>query len=115
MGFGVAQFRAKVQSLTGQSDADYTPRHAAYDLKKLRDKRLITKMGRSRRYDVSPTSTRALTALLVLRDHVIQPVLACVHTAQPELFAGTNLLSRSTLPPPAPRHAAPLSRIGIAA
>src|SRR6202521_4116706 len=28
MGFGVAQFRAKVQSLTGQPDAVYTPRHA---------------------------------------------------------------------------------------
>ena len=84
MGFGVAQFRARVQSLTGQSDADYTPRHAAYDLKKLRGKQLIAKMGRSRRYDVSPASMRAVTALLVLRDHVIQPVLAGVSTTQPE-------------------------------
>ena len=84
MGFGVAQFRARVQSLTGQSDADYTPRHAAYDLKKLRGKQLIAKMGRSRRYDVSPASMRAVTALLVLRDHVIQPVLAAVSTTQPE-------------------------------
>jgi len=84
MRFGVAQFRARVQSLTGQSDADYTPRHAAYDLKKLRGKQLIAKIGRSRRYDVSPASMRAVTALLVLRDHVIQPVLAGVRTTQPE-------------------------------
>ena len=83
MGFGVAQFRARVQSMTGQSDADYTARHAAYDLKKLRGKKLIAKMGRSRRYDVSPTSMRAATALLVLRDHVIQPVLAGVCATQP--------------------------------
>ncbi len=33
MGFGVARFRAKVQSMTGQSEADYTQRHATYDLK----------------------------------------------------------------------------------
>ena len=84
VGFGVAHFRAKVQSMTGQPDADYTSRHAAYDLKKLRGKELIAKMGRSRRYDVSPASMRAVTALLVLRDHVIQPVLAGVRATQPE-------------------------------
>jgi hypothetical protein len=84
MGFGIAQFRAKVQSMTGQSDADYTPRHAAYDLKKLRGKELIAKMGRSRRYDVSPASMRAVTALLVLRKHVIQPLLAGVRSTRPE-------------------------------
>jgi len=76
MGFGVAGFRAKVQSMTGQLDADYTQRHAAYDLKKLRGKHLIIKIGRSRRYQVSPSSMRAITALHVLRDHVIRPVLA---------------------------------------
>jgi len=84
MGFGVAQFRTKVQSMTGQCDADYTPRHAAYDLKKLRGKELIAKMGRSRRYDVWPSSMRAVTALHVLRHHVIQPVLAGVRATQPE-------------------------------
>ena len=43
MGFGVTQFRAKVLSMIGQSDADYTPRNAAYDLKKLRGKQSIAK------------------------------------------------------------------------
>ena len=78
MGFGVAQFRAKVQSMTGQAEADYTQRHAAYDLKKLRGKQLITKLGRSRRYEVSASSMRAVSALYVLRDQVIRPVLAGV-------------------------------------
>src|SRR5216684_1685112 len=73
-------FRAKVQSMTGQSDGDYTPRQAAYDLKKLRAKNLITKLGRSRRYELSPPSMRAVTALLVLREHVIRPLLAGVQT-----------------------------------
>jgi len=88
-GFGVAQFRAKVQSMTGQAEADYTHRHAAYDLKKLRGKQLITKLGRSRRYDVSASSMRAVSALYVLRDQVIRPILAGVratqHTPQPTL------------------------------
>jgi hypothetical protein len=109
MGFGVAQFRTKVQSMTGQSDADYTPRHAAYDLKKLRGKQLIAKMGRSRRYDVSPSSIRAVTALHVLRHHVIQPILAGVRATQPE-SPPTRACSRCPLSPPAPRPAAPPSR-----
>jgi hypothetical protein len=83
MGFGVAQFRAKVQSMTGQLEADYTQRHAAYDLKKLRGKQLIAKLGRSRRYEVSASSMRAVSALYVLRDQVIRPLLAGVRTTQP--------------------------------
>jgi hypothetical protein len=82
MEFGVAQFRATVQSMTGQAEADYTHRHAAYDLKKLRGKQLITKLGRSRRYEVSASSMRAVSALYVLRDQVIRPVLAGVRTTQ---------------------------------
>ncbi len=66
--------------MTGQSDGDYTPRQAAYDLKKLRAKDLITKLGRSRRYQLSPPSMRAITALLVLREHVIGPLLAGART-----------------------------------
>ena len=68
--------------MTGQSEADYTQRHATYDLKKLRGKDLSTKMGRSRRYEVSASSMRAITALQVLRDHVIRPVLAGVQATQ---------------------------------
>jgi hypothetical protein len=82
MGFGVAGFRAKLLSMTGQSEADYTQRHAGYDLKKLRGKHLIIKLGRSRRYQVSPSSMCAVTALHVLREHVIRPVLANVRTTQ---------------------------------
>ena len=79
-GFSATDFRAKVQSMTGQSDGDYTLRQAAYDLKKLRAKDLITKLGRSRRYQLSPPSMRAITALLVLREHVIAPLLAGART-----------------------------------
>jgi len=79
-GFTTAHFTAKVQSITGLPDGDYTPRQAAYDLKKLRAKNLITKLGRSRRYQLMPPSMRAATALLVLREHVIRPLLAGART-----------------------------------
>jgi len=84
LGFTVSQFRAKVLAMTGQADGDYSPRHAAYDLKKLRGKHLITKMGRSRRYELCAVSMRAIAALQILRDHVIRPVLAGVRAPHQE-------------------------------
>ena len=73
-GFTVADLAARVQAMTGLAEADYTVRQAAYDLHKLRGKQLVTKPGRSRRYQVPPDAARTMTALLVLRDHVI----ACI-------------------------------------
>jgi len=77
-GFTVAQLAAKVQQMTGQTDRDYTTRQAAYDLKKLRGKHLVVKPGRSRRYHAPPQALRTITALLVLREQVIGPILAGV-------------------------------------
>ena len=96
LGFGVSQFRAKVLAMTGQLDADYSPRHAAYDLKKLRGKQLLTKMGRSRRYELCPSSMRTIAALQILRDHVIRPVLAGIRA--------TDRQAQPTLSPALDRH-----------
>ncbi len=74
-GFTVAELAARVQSMTG-AGADYTIRQAAYDLRKLRGKALVVKPGRSRRYHVPPHAARTLSALTVLRDHVLAPVIA---------------------------------------
>ncbi len=73
-GFTVADFTATVQAMSGQ--AGYTTRQAAYDLRKLRGKALAVKPARSRRYQIPPQAARAITALLVLRDQVIAPLLA---------------------------------------
>ncbi len=51
-------------------------RRAAYDLKKLRGKGLITRVGKSRRYTIPPQALRAITALVLLREKVIRPILA---------------------------------------
>lgn len=75
-GFTVADLAARVQSMTGQAEADYTLRQAAYDLRKLRGKGLVAKPGRSRRYHVPPHASRTITALTVLRDQVLGPILA---------------------------------------
>lgn len=72
-GFTVGQLAAKVCTMTGHS---YTARQAAYDLRKIRGKRLIDKPGRSRRYHLPDDAARTIAALLTLRDHVIAPILA---------------------------------------
>ena len=51
-GFTVAEFTTKVHTMTGHTG--YTIRQAAYDLRKLRGKELITKPGRTRRYHLTP-------------------------------------------------------------
>ena len=64
--------------MTGQ--ASYTTRQAAYDLRKLRGKHLTDKPGRSRRYYIPPDAARTIAALLTLRDQVIAPILAGLHS-----------------------------------
>jgi hypothetical protein len=75
-GFTVADLAAKVRSLTGQDEHEYTVRQAGYDLRKLRGKQLVAKTGRTHRYHVPGQATRTIAGLLTLRDHVIAPILA---------------------------------------
>jgi hypothetical protein len=79
-GFTVAQFAAKVRTMTGQPASGYSTRQAAYDLKKLRGKALVAKVGTSRRYLLQPQAMRAIAALLILRQYVIAPILAGVRS-----------------------------------
>ena len=77
-GFTVTDLAARAHTITGNTD--YTTRHAADDLRKLRGKELITKLSRSHRYQVPPPAARTLTALLTLREQVIAPILAGVRS-----------------------------------
>ena len=79
-GFTVGDFAAKVHAITGTSDADYSIRQAAYDLRKLRGKQLVDKPARTRRYRVPALAARTIAALLTLRDQVIAPILAAVRS-----------------------------------
>ncbi len=79
-GFTAADFAAKVRSMTGRPEAEYSIRQAAYDLRKLRGKGLIEMPAHSRRYHVPPHAARTITALLTLRDQIIAPILAGVRS-----------------------------------
>jgi hypothetical protein len=80
-GFTASDVALQVHSMTGQPESEYGPRRAAYDIKKLRAKGMVSKIGKSRRYETVPEGIRSLTALLILRDKVICPLLAA--TGQP--------------------------------
>jgi hypothetical protein len=79
-GFTVSELAAQVHAMTGQTVEQYTTRQAAYDLRKLRGKQMVTKPDRARRYQVPADAARAIAALLVIRDQVIGPILAGVRT-----------------------------------
>jgi len=72
-GFRCADLAAQVQASTS---SPYTPRQAAYDLKKLRGKNLVRKLDHSRRYEPVPEGLQNMAALLILREKVLKPVLA---------------------------------------
>src|SRR5438477_1978048 len=66
-GFTASDVAVRVRVLSKQSPCQYGPRHAGYDLKKLRGKHIVRRIGHTRRYEPLPTGLRAMTALLVLR------------------------------------------------
>jgi len=76
-GFTLAQVAEAVQQRAGSSKA-YTSRNAAYDLAKLKGKKLVHCIKGSRRYEADPSGVRAMCAYLNLRDKVIKPLLAGV-------------------------------------
>ena len=74
-GFSSGDLAIKIQERLGVSAEDYQPRQAAYDLKKLRGKTLVCKIGKSRLYEAPAEGLRTLVALGMLRDKVLKPVL----------------------------------------
>lgn len=75
-GFTASAVAARVREILGLQASAYRPRHAAYDLKKLRGKQWVQRLGKSRRYTVPALGLRMMSALLILREKVIKPVLA---------------------------------------
>jgi len=72
-----------VVSLSKQSPSDYGARRAAYDLKKLRGKKIVRRIGQTRRYESLPKGLRAMAALVVLRNKAIKPILAAAQELRP--------------------------------
>lgn len=82
-GFTSSDLAQQVRSMSNQPETDYGARRAAYDIKKLRAKGMVRKIGKSRRYEPVPEGLRSLTALLVLREKIIRPLLAASGQPQP--------------------------------
>jgi hypothetical protein len=74
-GFTSGDLAIKVQERLRVSAEEYQPRQAAYDLKKLRGKTLVSKSGTSRHYEAPAEGLRTLVALALLREKVLKPVL----------------------------------------
>jgi hypothetical protein len=75
-GITASSLAAKVRDFSGFDPQAYKPRHASYDLKKLRGKQWVQPIAKSRSYQVAPHGLRTMTALLVLREKVFRPLLA---------------------------------------
>lgn len=79
-GFTASDLAGQVRRLGGSAASAYTPRRAAYDLKKLRGKQLLHRIDGSRRYEALSNGLKTLATVTVLRTHVIKPLLAAVTT-----------------------------------
>jgi len=77
-GFTVSDLAQKVSEIAGPELPAYNSRHAAYDLSKIRGKDLVERIGKSRRYRTTSDGVAKLTAYVILRDHVIKPLIAGV-------------------------------------
>ena len=75
-GFTLTQLAHNVRARTGWTAKKYSTRNAAYDLTKLRGKKLVHRVKHSRRYRSDPKGVRTMCAYLVLREKVIKPLLA---------------------------------------
>jgi hypothetical protein len=71
--------------MTGKPDSSYGTRRAAYDIKKLRAKGMVRKIGKTRRYQPVPEWLRSLTALLVMHEKIIRPLLTASRQPEPTL------------------------------
>src|SRR6202521_2028734 len=82
-GFTASALADQVRAFGDKGLSVYGPRQAAYDLKKLRGQQIVRRIGSTRRYDVVPSGLRAITALLMLREKAIKPLLAAAQDITP--------------------------------
>jgi hypothetical protein len=75
-GFTASQIAAKVRQILHLPEQHYRPRHAAYDLRKLRGKGWLLRIPNAQRYRLSQPGLQTISALLLIRDQLLNPVLA---------------------------------------
>jgi hypothetical protein len=75
-GFTASELARQVRTISQQSESEYGSRRAAYDLKKLRGKQIVRRIAKSQRYTPIPQGLKTMTALVLLRNKAIKPLLA---------------------------------------
>jgi DNA-binding transcriptional ArsR family regulator len=66
--FTASELARQLRLLSNQAESDYEPRRATYDLKKLRAKNIVQRIGQTRRYKSTPSGLKAMVALVILRN-----------------------------------------------
>jgi DNA-binding transcriptional ArsR family regulator len=75
---------ADVRPIVQQSlSTEYTPPQANYDLRKLRGKGLLERIGDTRRYRPTAHGLRVAVLLAKLREQLLHPLLAAIHRKRP--------------------------------
>jgi hypothetical protein len=82
-GFTASEMARQVRMLSNQAEGQYDARRAAYDLKKLRGKKIVHRIGQTRRYQSTSSGLKAMVALVVLRNKAIKPLLAAAQDLHP--------------------------------
>jgi hypothetical protein len=80
-GFTASDVAARVRLLSKQSPLHYGPR--AYDLKKLRGKQIVQRIGRTRHYQTSPIALRQWPRWWCRENKAIKPLLAAAQPLRP--------------------------------
>jgi len=94
-GFTASELAGQVRSICQQSESEYGPRRAAYDLKKLRGKHIVRRIAKSQRYEPIAEGLKTMTALIVLRNKAIKPLLAAAqHLRRPRRAQNPSPLDR---------------------
>jgi hypothetical protein len=75
-GFTASELARQVRAISQQSESEYGSRRAAYDLKKLRGKQIVRRIAKSQRYTPIPPGLKTMTALVLLHNKAIKPLLA---------------------------------------
>ena len=82
-GFTSSELAEQVAQSNKQPEGRYGPRQAAYDLKKLRGKQMVERIGKTRQYQATPAGLKAIAALVILREKAIRPLLTAAQETRP--------------------------------
>jgi hypothetical protein len=78
-GFTSRDVATRYEQIAQISDQSYKPRHAAYDLRKLKAKGLVQMKKNSRKYRVTTKGVSTIVATIVIREKIFKPIMAGIN------------------------------------